>query len=58
MSIIRWDYENYWCDITKKSGNGSWLFDQEIRGLSNEPPDSFFGNDSEWHCLLVTKLGQ
>ena len=41
------DRENYWCDITNKSGNGSWLFDQEIRGLSNEAADSFSGNDCE-----------
>ena len=41
------DHKNYWCDITKKNGNGSWLFDQEIRGLSNEAADSFSGNDCE-----------
>ena len=47
MSQSDQDHENYWCDITKKSSNGSWLFDQEIRGLSNEPADSLFNNDYE-----------
>ena len=47
MSWSDQGHENYWCDITKKSGNGSCLFDQEIRGLSNEPADSFSSNDCE-----------
>ena len=47
MSRSYQDHENYQCDVTKKFGNGSWLFDQEIRGLSNEPANSFSGNDCE-----------
>ena len=41
------DYEHHWYDITKKSGSGSWLFDQEIGGLSNKLADSFSGDVCE-----------